>query len=347
MRRPGHDRRFQQVLFGSGQEKPPAGLPYPVPAAADALHGGADRGRAFDERHLVHRADVDAKFQGFGGHHRTQFPGFEARLHGLAQLPRQGAVVGVGERALLAVVDQARELLAQLAVVDEYEGRAVSLDALPQVGGHGLDAPARAVALGPGHVAHARLHALRRLACHDGDRARHKRAGRVRRGSEAADHGRNRGQGRDRGRKGHALEFAGKQCQPLHGGQQKHPALAPGHGMDLVEDDQAHVAEHAPPAARGEQEIQGFRRGDEDFRRLAQHVPPLLGGGVAAADGDPEGRQRLPGGLEIAANPGQGRKQIGAHVRAQGLERRHVDHGHPSRGPRARGQPVQGAQKRG
>ena len=61
-------------------------------------------------------------------------------------------------------------------------------------------------------------------------------------------------------------------------------ALVVGDGMDLVDDDGADAAEIFAGLAGGEEEVERFRRGNEDMRRVAQHGGTIFGGGVAGAN---------------------------------------------------------------
>ena len=76
-------------------------------------------------------------------------------------------------------------------------------------------------------------------------------------------------------------------------------ALVVGHGVNLVDDDGADVAEVFAGLAGGEQQVEGFGRGDEDVRRIAQHAGALDRQRVAGADSGADGR------AEIAAGGGE------------------------------------------
>ena len=102
-------------------------------------------------------------------------------------------------------------------------------------------------------------------------------------------------------------------------------ALVVGHGVDLVDDDGADAGEIGAGFFRGEQDEEGFRRGDEDVRRLLEHGAALGGQRVAGADGGADGR------AEIAALEGefldllQWLFEILADVVGERFERRDVD----------------------
>ena len=76
-------------------------------------------------------------------------------------------------------------------------------------------------------------------------------------------------------------------------------ALVVGDGVDLVDDDGADAAEVFAGLAGGEEDVEGFGRGDEDVRRVAEHGGALFGEGVAGADAGADF------GAEIAACEGE------------------------------------------
>ena len=63
-------------------------------------------------------------------------------------------------------------------------------------------------------------------------------------------------------------------------------------GVDLVDDDGAHRAQHLAAALGGEQQVERLGRGDQDVRRLAQHGRALGRGRVAGADRGRDARRR-------------------------------------------------------
>ncbi len=76
-------------------------------------------------------------------------------------------------------------------------------------------------------------------------------------------------------------------------------ALVVGDGVDFVDDDGADAAEVFARFACGEEDVEGFGRGDEDVRRVAEHGGALFGEGVAGADAGADL------GAEIAARQGE------------------------------------------
>ena len=128
-------------------------------------------------------------------------------------------------------------------------------------------------------------------------------------------------------------------------------AFGPGQGVDLVHDDVLDAAQDLGRLA-GQDQVQRFGRGDEDVRRVADQVAPLVRRRVAGPDADLDLRHRLAQPLGRQADPGQRRPQVALDVVDQGLERRDVqDADRARRGRRARlrlaGQPIQAPQERG
>ena len=62
--------------------------------------------------------------------------------------------------------------------------------------------------------------------------------------------------------------------QALQGEGQVGSALVPGHGVDLVDDDGAHLAERGAAARRGHQQVEGLRGGDQEVGRAPEPSPP-------------------------------------------------------------------------
>src|SRR5271167_928677 len=58
-------------------------------------------------------------------------------------------------------------------------------------------------------------------------------------------------------------------------------ALVVGDGVDLVDDDGADLAEVLAGFSGGQQNVEGFRGGDKDVGRVAEHRRAILGEGVA------------------------------------------------------------------
>ena len=186
--------------------------------------------------------------------------------------------MGARDLLLREVVEAQREPLREPAVVDEDDRRAVLLDELEErrVDGRpdglslarlahvvqGDDDPEVELLRAPG------VHELERPATRD----------------EASDlvHRPLRRRETD------ALErLSGQPLQPFQTEGEMCAALRSGHGMHLVDDDDAHRAERFS-SARGEHEEERFRRRDEDVRRAPEHGGTFLCRSVAGSDGDRE-----------------------------------------------------------
>ena len=128
----------------------------------------------------------------------------------------------------------------------------------------------------------------------------------------------------------------GQLLQPLQAEGQMGAALGAGQGVDLVDD---HVLDAAQDLGRlaGEDQVQRLGRGDEDVRRVADQVAPLVGRRVAGPDADLDLRHRLAQPLGRQADPGQRRPQVALHVVDERLERRDVQDADRARRARGRG----------
>ena len=117
----------------------------------------------------------------------------------------------------------------------------------------------------------------------------------------------------------------GHRGEPLERqGQMRAPAGAD-HGMDLVDDDRAGRAQHLPAALRREEQVEGFRRGDQDMRRGPQHRRPRRRRRVAGAHRRGDARRRQAGGSSQAMDALARLGQVLVDVGAERLQRRHVD----------------------
>ena len=280
------------------------GPPHPLEEGGDGP-GGADLADQLD------RSDVDAEFEGGGGDEGPEVAGPEPLLDDAPTGRRQAAVVGGhleggvdlaaggGDGPLLGAEPEGELVghpLGHLPGVDEDERGAVlehvAGDPVEDVGelaaaGHRLELAAREL---DGHVEVAGVPAV-----DDGRR----RSVRVHPGQQA----------------GHHLErsLGGRQADPLQASAplrhqvgealeaegQVGPPLVPGQGVDLVDDHGVDAAQHGPRRGRGQQQVERFRRGDQEVGRMLAHGGALGGGRVARADGHGElrGGQAEPLGL--------------------------------------------------
>ena len=112
--------------------------------------------------------------------------------------------------------------------------------------------------------------------------------------------------------------------------------------MDFVEDEGLHGGQRLAAPDRGEQQHQAFRGGDEDVRRMAQHLLALAAGRVAGAR--PHADPRKAGVfLQLLKRD----KKIALNVVVERLQGRHVEHPGRARTPDARRELIQGPEKGG
>jgi hypothetical protein len=90
--------------------------------------------------------------------------------------------------------------------------------------------------------------------------------------------------------------------------------------MHLVDDDVLHAAQRFAGLA-GEQQVERFRGGDQDLRRVLDQLAPRLCRRVTRARCHSHLRQNLPKALRGAPDAGQRRAQVALHVVRQRLER--------------------------
>ena len=113
--------------------------------------------------------------------------------------------------------------------------------------------------------------------------------------------------------------------QALQGQGQVGSALVPGHGVDLVDDDGAHLSEGGAAARCGHQQVEGLRGGDQEVGRAAGHRRPRRGRGVSGADLDPQRRCRHPQRGGHLGDLPQRHLEVLMDVDGQRLQRRDVD----------------------
>ena len=107
------------------------------------------------------------------------------------------------------------------------------------------------------------------------------------------------------------------------------PTLGRRHGVNLVDDHRLDVAQNLARLRRKNQ-IQRFRRRDEDVGRMPHNLAPVGGAGVPRAHR--HGRQVESDALALSdgLNPHQGRPQIAIDVHRQRLQRRNINNAHPA-----------------
>ena len=301
----GHDRGLEQVAAELGEDAALGRGLERVPGAADSLQAARHRLRRLDLDDEIDRAHVDAQLERGGGDQAAQLAALERLLDLGALLARERAVVGARQLLLPGLVDAQRQALGQPAVVDEDDGRAVSAHQLDDLR---IDrGPDRARLAELAHVgqrhADGEVELLARAGVDDLDRA------------AARDEAPDLLQRPLRGREADALYRPADQAlQTLEREGEMRPALRPGDGMNLVEDQRLERSQRFPRAG-GEEQEERLGRGDEDVRRIAQHRRPLFRGRVSGADGDAE-----PG-----AEPRQRSAQVALDVVVERLQRRDIE----------------------
>ena len=270
--------------------------------AADALQERRDAMRRAELADEIDVADIDTELERGRRDERAQLAGLELALGVEPMLLGETAVMRRHDVLAEALGEVPRGALGEPTRIDEDERRLVGTDQLGEP----------IVDLGPDLVGHDRLErrarqlereiALAHMTLVD-DRAigvgpTRQVLGhpieRLRRRGNADPNGASRAKG----------------GEPLERKREMGAALVAGERMDLVDDDGAHRREHAPPRCRGQQDIERFRRRDEDVRRLPPHSGALALGRVPAAHhranrhvGE-QPRRRIPGEFPRAAPAG-------------------------------------------
>ena len=112
--------------------------------------------------------------------------------------------------------------------------------------------------------------------------------------------------------------------ESLEGDGQVGTALGAGHRVHLVHDHRVHPGQR-PAGPRGEHQVQGLGRGDEDLRGILHQAATLGRRGVPGAHAHPDVRDVLPGAAGGLRDADQRRAQVALHVHAEGLERGDVE----------------------
>ncbi len=327
------DRGLEQVAAVLGEDDALARLADLVPGAADALEAPRDGGRALDLDDEVDRAHVDAELEARRRDQGGEAAGLQLLLDLEALLPGDAAVVGAHELLAGELVEALGEPLREAAAVGEHDGAAMLADQLqdPRVD-RGPDAgPQLAADDGPAgllvhrqDLAQARhvldrhddleLERLARAGVDDRDLAAladpaevpGDRLERPLGGAEADPLDRRRGLARLPARGLVAAEA----LEALEAEREVRAALGPGDRVDLVDDDVLDASEDLPRLA-GQQEVQALGRRDEDVRRVADEVAPLVCGRVAGPDGDRDAAAAgRPGAAASRAMPASGARRF-------------------------------------
>jgi hypothetical protein len=122
------------------------------------------------------------------------------------------------------------------------------------------------------------------------------------------------------------LRRSSGQClEPLELQGEMHTSLRARDRVNLVHDHHAHVGEHpATPGAR-QQDVERFRRRDQDVRSLSQHPRACRGGSIPGANRDTNFGKHRAGLLEPLPEIRQRPLEIPLDVVVERLERRDVE----------------------
>ena len=101
--------------------------------------------------------------------------------------------------------------------------------------------------------------------------------------------------------------------------------LVVGHGVDFIHNHGAGRTQHASRAFRGQQNVQRFRRSDQNVGRPLAHLLAFPHGRVAGAHGGADGREQDSLFSGQRGDFGERRVQIFADIVAERFERRDVD----------------------
>ncbi|OPZ76613.1 MAG: hypothetical protein BWY77_01862 [bacterium ADurb.Bin431] len=121
----------------------------------------------------------------------------------------------------------------------------------------------------------------------------------------------------------------GEVLQAFEAEGQVDAALVPGERVDFVHDDGLDGAEHLSRLGAGEQQVERFRCGDEDVRRLAEHRLPVALRGVAGAHRHADVRQVEAHIVSLDANSRQRHAQVAVDVIVKGFQGRDVNQVNP------------------
>ena len=254
-----------------------AGTPHP-------LQPRSHRGRRLHLDHQVDRPHVDAQLEGRGGDHRLQLTAFEGIFDLETMLPCHRAVMGPGDLLSGEVVDLGADPLGEASRVGEDDGAVVGLDRLQQLGIDRRPNRTGRSLVGIEGIGGSRFgHVLDRH--HDldvelpvvgdvdhGHRARDPAVALCRSPAEEPSNGLQRALGR---READSLRRRGGDLlETLQGKGEVSPSLGAGDGVHLVDDHPSDRFQDRP-GRRGEDQIEGLGRGDQDVRRPALHPLPV------------------------------------------------------------------------
>jgi hypothetical protein len=110
-----------------------------------------------------------------------------------------------------------------------------------------------------------------------------------------------------------------QRLQPFQRERQMHAALVVGHRVNLVHDHGFNIAQNRPALLRREQDVERFRRRDQNVRRTLQHQPPVFCQRVAGAHRRADLRHQQPALACHLENVAQRHFQVFLNIIAQRL----------------------------
>ncbi len=335
-------RALEQIVTSDRKEPALRNPGNRVTRASDPLEQRCDPMRRANLTDEIHVPDVDAQLQRRGGDERAQGAGLEPTFRVLALFAGEASVM-CGDRFFAEPIAQvAREALRHPPGIHEDEGRAVLLNQRRQ----------SVVVLLPDLVRHHRVE--ERLRYFDAEveltlvSLVNDCAWIARGAHEKSRDGLDRLLG---GRQTQAQQWTLRHVlQPFERQREVRTSASADHGMDLVHDHRANRSQHLAASLGRQEQIQRFRRGDEDVRRRLQHRRPLGRGRVSSSNGRGDGGRS---DASLRGEPPDRKARLGeilVDVGAQRLERRNVQHPCFVGQRRAQplpGQPVERHEKRG
>ncbi len=294
----------------------------------------------------VDGAHVDPELEARCRDEARDAPRFQILLDEHALFARERAVVGARELALGELVQTQREPFGETAVVDEDDRRPVRLDEPEDLGVDRRPDGAGAVLGADVHLDAVGQHWLR-------ERRRRPELAQVldrddnleiellaRAGVDELDLAAARDEAPDLverplcRREADALDRSRDQrVEALDADREVRPALRPGDGVHLVEDQRLDADERLTRLGRQHQ-IERLGGRDQDVGRLLQQLAPFALRRVARAHGH----------AHLRADPGEWAAEVALDVVVQRLERRDVEHAQSFAG--RRGQPVERVEER-
>ena len=313
-----HERgAFEQVVTRRDEEPAFGNRSAPVASAADALQGRSDGAWRTNLADQIHAADIDSQFERSRGDERADLCRFQFSFRSQPQIARQTAVMcgdGIFPQAFPKMV---RHALRHTARIDKNQRGAMLggqpseaiVDFVPHfVGGHGAK-----LAAGDFHgqiefTPMADLHDVRRRLLRAGEKIGHEFDGFLRRGETDA-----------------RQPLARQMVEAFERQRQVRAALVVRDRVDFVHDDRFDGPQDFAASCSSQQNVQGFRRSDQNVRRMPQHGAAFVRERVSGAHGRANFRHQhtaLAGEFEDFA---EWNFQVFLNVVAQRLERRHVE----------------------